>query len=218
MPSAVPSRPAAQQQRSRLTERRILKAALQTLGELGESGITMAAVSDRAGVSVGSIYRRFGSREELLIAMATEFAQSFLRQVQTRLASACPSGLATPEAIVEHATTSVARTFQRNSRAFSRLVLMGLTEPRIFEEGQRASIAGGEEYARFVLHARSAIRRPDPAMAVDYTYRLIYAMCTHRITQGTRLESRRSFSWDRIIAELVEVNIGYLLTPPARSM
>ena len=59
-----------------------------------------------------------------------------------------------------------------------------------------------------------AIRRPDPEAATDYTYRLIYAMCSHRITQGPTLESRRSFGWDRTIAELVQVNTAYLLAPP----
>lgn len=203
----------AQQQRSRLTEQRILRAAIETLGERGEAGITMDAVSERAGVSVGSIYRRFGSRDELILAMTATFAGSFLEQVQSRLGSADPAELGTPRAIVAHATTAVARTFQRNSSAFGRLILMGLSEPKIFEEGRRASIAGGEDYARFVLHARDAIRRPDPDAAVDYTYRMIYAMCSHRITQGPTLESRRSFGWDRTITELAEANVAYLLAP-----
>ena len=68
------TKPPAQQERSRRTEQIILQAALKTLTDLGEDAITMNSVSERAGVSVGSIYRRFGSREELLIAMTDEFA------------------------------------------------------------------------------------------------------------------------------------------------
>lgn len=215
MAVSSPARPPAQQERSRQTEHRILQAALRTLGDLGEEGITMVAVSERAGVSVGSIYRRFGSREELLVAMTNEFATTFSETIQKKLDAAPATETATSERTIRYATTVLARNFERHSKEFGRLLLMGLADPKIFAEGQKASIVGGEAYGRFVLRAREDIRRPDPEAAVDYTYRLIYAMCSHRITQGPSLESLRSLDWNRLIDELVEMNIAYLLTPPA---
>lgn len=214
MPNTA-TRPTAQQDRSRRTEKLILQAALAALTDVGEEGITMSLVSERAGVSVGSIYRRFGSREELVVAMTAEFAQGFSRQVRRRLSAARPEHLASPEAVIRHATHAIARTFEKNRAAFGRLFLLGLNVPKVYEAGQRASVAGGEAYAEFVLQARGAIRRPDPAAAVDYTYRMVYAMCAHRITQGPSLESSRPLSWKRMVEELVEVNAAYLLTPPS---
>jgi hypothetical protein len=55
---------------------------------------------------------------------------------------------------------------------------------------------------------------PSETTAVDYTYRLIYAMCTHRATQGANLESTRAFSWKNLIEQLVQMNQAYLLNPP----
>lgn len=215
MPRSTPPHPPAQQERSRRTEHQILQAGLALLGELGEAGITMSAVSERAGVSVGSIYRRFGSREDLLIAMTKEFAEGFHHRLQRKLSAARPEDLASPQARIRLATTAVARLFQQNAHALGRLILMGLAEPRIFREGQRASIAGGEDYIRFVLGASEHIRRPDPEAAIDYTYRMIYAVCAQRITQPANLDSRRQLGWDRLVTELVEANIAYLLTPKA---
>lgn len=208
------TKPPAQQERSRRTEQIILQAALKTLTDLGEDAITMNSVSERAGVSVGSIYRRFGSREELLIAMTDEFASGFSHTLHSKLGAAPAEAHTDPTEIIRYATTVLAKIFERNQKAYGRLVLMGVTDPQIFAAGQRASREGGRDYTEFVLQARDAIKRPDVEAAVDYTYRLIYAMCTHRATQGPNLESSRAFSWKNLINELVEMNIAYLLNAP----
>lgn len=209
-----PKKPPAQQDRSRRTEHLILQAALSLLGDLGEEGITMTAISEQAGVSVGSIYRRFGSREGLLVALTNAFATEFSNDLHVSLEAAPSKIRTTPEGVIAYATTVLARNFERHSKAFGRFLVMGLTDPQVFAEGQKASIEGGSDYARFMLQARNDIKRPDTEAAVDYTYRLIYAMCSHRITQGPSLESKRELGWDKLIAELVELNQAYLLNPP----
>jgi AcrR family transcriptional regulator len=214
MSRSEPPRRAAQQERSRRTEQRILQASIDMLSEFGEAGITMSAVSERAGVSVGSIYRRFGSRAELLIAMSDAFAQGFSRELQQRLDSADPGDLSTPEGVIRHATVSLGRLFEQNAAPLGRLLLLGLNEPAIFAKGSQASIEGGQAWMRFVLRVADDVRRPDPEAAVDYCYRLVYAVAAHRLTQGSDMESRRPLDWDHLIAELAETNMAYLLTPP----
>ena len=214
VPSQRIAKPPAQQERSRRTEHSILQAALKTLSDLGEDAITMASVSDRAGVSVGSIYRRFGDREGLLVAMTNEFATEFSRTIAKKLAAAPAEVVASPEGVISYATTVLARNFKRNSKAFGRLVLMGISDPLIFAEGQRASIEGGGLYVDFVMQIGDAIARSNRKQAVEYTYRMIYAMCTHRITQGGSLELGETLSWNRLISELIETNVAYLLSKP----
>ena len=46
-----------------------------------------AHVSEVAGVSVGSIYRRFGNKEQLLLATQAEFVRAFLEDFTARLGS-----------------------------------------------------------------------------------------------------------------------------------
>lgn len=212
--STPPAPVRAQQERSRRTESLILQAALKTLTDLGEDAITMNSVSERAGVSVGSIYRRFGSREELLIAMTDEFASGFSRTLHAKFEAAPPEAHTNPVEIIRYATTVLAKNFERNQKAYGRLVIMGVTDPQIFAAGQKASVEGGRDYTTFILQARDAIKRPDVEAAVDYTYRLIYAMCTHRATQGPNLESTRAFSWKNLTEQLVQMNQAYLLNPP----
>lgn len=59
-------------ERSRRTSRRraeILAAALDTVVELGESGMFVQEVCARAGVSVGTLYHHFGSKDLLLATL-----------------------------------------------------------------------------------------------------------------------------------------------------
>lgn len=208
------TRPLAQQARSRRTEQRILRAALDLIADLGEQSITMSAVSDRADVSVGSIYRRFGSREELLIAVAASFAQDFLDRIEASLDSPTALQLATPESVIRFATLSFVHAFEGHERPFARLYLLGLSDPNIYQEGSLASVAGGKRYLEFIMRARDAIRRPDPEAAVDMTYRTLYAFCSHYITQGPYLESHRRVTWESVAEELAQMNVAYLLSPP----
>jgi AcrR family transcriptional regulator len=59
------------------TPRRVLDAALGILGERGASGISMGALSARSGVSNGSIYHHFGSKEGVIGALILEAMQDY---------------------------------------------------------------------------------------------------------------------------------------------
>ncbi|MEO3973647.1 TetR/AcrR family transcriptional regulator [Streptomyces sp. CAU 1734] len=51
-------------------DRTVLRAARELLAEAGYAGVTMDATAARAGVGKAAIYRRFGSKAELLFAAA----------------------------------------------------------------------------------------------------------------------------------------------------
>jgi AcrR family transcriptional regulator len=55
-----------QQARSRESERKLLKAAAEVLGQHGVEGATIPRIAAHAGLTPGSIYRRFPDKEALL--------------------------------------------------------------------------------------------------------------------------------------------------------
>lgn len=208
------SRPPALQARSKETQQRILAAALEILAESGVDALSTARVSEAAGVSVGSIYRRFGNKQQLLLAAQDEFLRLFLGAFTERLDEAgSASESSTPPEAFAHAVTSLMRTFESNAAAMQVLMILGLQSREIFEAGRVGSHEGARLYAKFMLAHRSAIRRPDPERAVDYTFRLVYAACSHRIIQGPNLESYRAMEWDELVSEMTETVCAYLLTP-----
>ncbi|MER7580325.1 TetR/AcrR family transcriptional regulator [Kitasatospora sp. NPDC097691] len=56
-------------------DRALLGATLAVLAESGYGGLTTAAVAARAGVSTATLYRRWSSKEDLVVAAAASFAE-----------------------------------------------------------------------------------------------------------------------------------------------
>jgi AcrR family transcriptional regulator len=55
-----------QQERSRDSERRLMKAAAEVLGQQGVEGTTIPRIAAHAGLTPGAIYRRFADKDALL--------------------------------------------------------------------------------------------------------------------------------------------------------
>src|SRR5262250_46529 len=55
-----------QQERSRESERKLLKAAAEALGQHGVNGATIPRIARLAGLTPGAVYRRFRDKDELL--------------------------------------------------------------------------------------------------------------------------------------------------------
>ena len=63
------------------TGERILAAAAEMTAELGWSGVTMAALAERVGVSRQTVYNEWGSRDRLAEAMVLRELGTFLDEV-----------------------------------------------------------------------------------------------------------------------------------------
>ena len=64
-------------------DRALLKATLAVLSESGYGGLTTAAVAARAGVSTATLYRRWSSKEDLVLAAAAAFTEDLEQRPDT---------------------------------------------------------------------------------------------------------------------------------------
>ncbi|MDQ1082611.1 MULTISPECIES: TetR/AcrR family transcriptional regulator [Microbacterium] len=211
MTSAPRAHPRPQQARSRQTEHRILAAAIRVLGEAGAEGLTTSSVSAAAGVSVGSLYRRFGDKQRLLLATQREL----LREVEGRLVDSvvemAPEVAEDPRATIRYMTIAMGRGFQLNPDALRAIMLVGLSDATVFEAGRHLSLRARRLFATSVLRHRDVIRHPDPVAAVDFAYRLVHSSCAHRLLEGEFLDSPAPDTWERMLDELSTVNVDYLV-------
>jgi AcrR family transcriptional regulator len=67
---------------------RILHSAMELFGERGFEDVPIDDVAARAGVGKGSIYRQFGSKEQLYAASVIEGFAQLRNQIETALAQA----------------------------------------------------------------------------------------------------------------------------------
>jgi AcrR family transcriptional regulator len=78
-PPAAPAQRDGQSARSAATHRRLIEAAREELVERGGM-LEVDPVAARAGVSVGSIYRHFGSRAGLIGGVVDDFYERYRRE------------------------------------------------------------------------------------------------------------------------------------------
>jgi AcrR family transcriptional regulator len=80
-----------QQERSRLTQQRLLTATVDCLVEFGWSGATTTVIAERAGVSRGAQLHHYPTRASLVLAAVQHLAE--LRAAELRVEAAALGGL-----------------------------------------------------------------------------------------------------------------------------
>lgn len=79
---------AATAARTSLRKRQLLGAAARLMSRDGADAVSMQALADEASVSVGLIYRYFGNKEDLLLAVIVEVLEAFDEQVPRAIEAA----------------------------------------------------------------------------------------------------------------------------------
>ena len=209
--TALPVPPAAQQARSRRTRRVLLDAGFRLLEEEGPEALTIAAVSSRAGVAPGTVYRRFGDKEGLLRELQQEFTTGLRDEVGQRMAGAALPADAPPHAAVGVAVRALADTFRAHEPLLRVFVILGMREERVLEMGARASHEGGRLFHDLLLRYAGAFTSADPEHAIDVAYRLAYSTFLHRVLHGDGMESPTTMTWDQWAEEVSRAVALYLL-------
>jgi AcrR family transcriptional regulator len=79
---------AARQTRAQVRSEQLLSAAARLMERDGSQAVSMQALADEAGVSVGLIYRYFGGKDELLLAVILNVLDAFATKVPAAIEAA----------------------------------------------------------------------------------------------------------------------------------
>lgn len=160
---------AAQQERSRQAERKLLRSLTALLAIRPYEQISVPEIAAQAGVAVGSVYRRFPSKERLLLHAANELVRTTLMPDLERTARREGWELLGGRDVLGRYLAFVARSFHRHRsllRAASLVSRLDL-DPELT---RAVAMANGVAHARIrqLLLARGSGRRhASPRNAVD---------------------------------------------------
>jgi AcrR family transcriptional regulator len=199
------------QRRSQQSLERVLVAAMALLEEKGFEAFTIQDVSQRADVSVGAIYARFGSRENLLRAVH-QHAMESIRAVQGAVSSADGQGR-DAGAVIAAAVSTVADVFRHNEQLLGAFMHLGAVDGVIAKRGSEASIELARGFVETILHHRDEITHADPEKAVDVAFRMAYCTFARQVMYGPSFESDRPIGWDELVDEVGAACAAYLLQP-----
>lgn len=157
---------------------RILAAASGLVARRGIDAVSMDDVAQAAGVGTGTVYRRFGDRSGLAVALLDEQA----RALQDRLLSGPPPlGPGAP--------------------AGERLLAFGEHYVALLEEHAPLMCAAGSgagPHAAWILHLSILLRQAVPALDAHWTAEAL--MATLGANHHRRLRGELGWDSDRIVA------------------
>ncbi|MFJ4340652.1 MULTISPECIES: TetR/AcrR family transcriptional regulator [unclassified Streptomyces] len=210
--SEEPERPAAhrepRQARSAATLARVLRAAEEIVSDSGLEEMTIAGVAHRAGVAVGTIYRRFEDKEQLVGALTERMLERREEYVAERLRAAEPS----LSGVMNAYAHALLQSFADNSSLFPEL--LRTRGAGSLDRGARTIT----ELHRLLLEAArpytDRIRRSEPQQALDAVARALLGACFHNSVRPDAVTDEATRR--RYADELGDMAIAYLLTPDRR--
>ncbi|MQY20342.1 TetR/AcrR family transcriptional regulator [Nocardia macrotermitis] len=195
-----------QQERSREALRKVLAAAEDILRTEGPDAFTMAGVAERAGVSVGAVYRRFAGREELVNAVKDRLIDNMESELSAALAAADDS----LEGVVDAFAGAIVRGLSAGTDVFPHLLSGKGGEAKQERTGRAVAVM-----QRLFLDAAGAhaaqVRRADPVTALATVFRVLLGGCIHRMLTVQNVPD--GISWQRWIEETSDMAVVYLTTP-----
>lgn len=200
------------QKRSQESLERVIEASLQLLEEKGFDAFTIQDVSRRSDVSVGAIYARFVSREQLLREVHRQAMEHF-RAHHDVTAALVPGESLSAEEAIRRAIEFVASIFRTSERLLCAFMHLGSVDEEVSRRGSANSIDLSHQFAAVVLQHRDEITHRSPETAVDVAYRMAYCTFARRVMNGPAYESDRAIEWDPLIEEVGDACVAYLLRP-----
>ncbi|MEU3511991.1 TetR/AcrR family transcriptional regulator [Streptomyces longwoodensis] len=196
------------QARSAATLARVLRAAEEIASSAGLEEMTMTGVAERAGVSVGTIYRRFEDKEQLITALTERMLERREEYMAEQIRKAEPS----LSGVMDAYAHALLQSFADSSNLFPELLRARVGASvergaRTITEIHRLLLAAAAPYAR-------QIRRSDPQTALDTVARAVLGACFHNSVRPdpvTGAAAQRQYA-----NELSDMAMAYLLTPDRR--
>jgi AcrR family transcriptional regulator len=194
------------QARAQRTVEVVLRAAAQVFARRGYAGATTNHIAERAGVSVGSLYEYFPSKDAILVALT----EAHMREGEAVLARAAGEilGRGLPLAdTIRHLVKAMVELHGQD-RDLHRVLFEEAPLPRTL----RALLAEMEDRitdrVELLLRSRPEVTVADPALAAAVVVKTVEALTHNLVVHGER---DRHHDLDVYVEEIVRL-VGRYLT------
>lgn len=215
MPEPKAARPAVReplQARSTESFARVQDAALSLLRERGADSFTLAEVSERSGVSTGSIYGRVRGKDALLRLLHERELERIEAATRTAFAAAV-AGRGTLTDSVPALVAALARLLRADADVLRAFMLRAAHDPEIADAGRHSAAHEADAFCRALLRHRDEIRRADPDAAVLWCHTVVYSVIARRLGLGSATEEDDGPPVEVAVEHLSSMVCSFLLTP-----
>jgi AcrR family transcriptional regulator len=203
-----------QQDRSRASFERVLDAAAKLIEEKGYSGFTLGDVVKRAKVSIGSIYGRVDSKDELIRAVRQRVI-SKMELEQADMVVRIRRRALTLRDLITVMIKELASFLSVNAAVLNSFIERAPADARV--EGFRRQAYGHTllDFKLLLLERRSEIAQRDAAHAAEVCFDVVYSSLARFFDVGSISGSATYGNLEQRIADLSAVCLAYLTGPRA---
>jgi AcrR family transcriptional regulator len=196
---------APQQERSRAALRKIVSAAAAVIVAKGLQGFSMADVAAEAGMPIGSIYRRFRGKEDLILAIKLDATSRIEDAVTQRLGALTFSDI---DDLVTKYALATAQAFAKDEALHRFLFSQSAESSRLDEIGNEGRLRIFDLYQMALLpllHGVAARRRD---LLIQVSFQIIASALLTK-ARGVN-PSLNALSWNEVAKEFGEAAARYL--------
>jgi AcrR family transcriptional regulator len=199
------------QARSRQTLTRLLDAAESVLRDGGLDAATVPAIAERAGLSVGAVYRRFADKDALLRAVHQRTVQRYREMNQTRLDPGTFAG-ASLKTFVEGMIRGMLHAYRQDRKLMQAMLQYSEThrDPQFKARAAEVNTAALAQLVRVITARSGEMTHPHPEAAARFalvTVGLVLRgiLLADQAPPGLALDDETSLE-----SELTRLVLGYL--------
>jgi AcrR family transcriptional regulator len=202
-----------QQGRSRASYERMLAAAEALLIERGSDDFALTDVAKLGKVSIGSIYCRFDSKDDLLGAVQhralTKISGEQMAMVEQARARAWDL-----RDLVFRLVDGMAESLKAHAPVLRPFMLRAATDPATAQYGKRVHKEVDDALQAALAAKRDEIPHPDPDRAAASAIRIMYAAIARHLGFGTAEGPFEEGDWGQLKTDLGHMCAAFLRTPP----
>jgi len=188
----------------------MLAAARELLVERGGDQFTLQEVSEQGKVSIGSIYHRFDSKEDLVRAVLGSAMEDIAAIERTTFIQVLKQADSLA-AFVRGYVTSYATVLRDNATMMRLAMQQASTDPDSSRSGYQRSKDSADELARGILHFESEIVGDANAKA-NLIFPIIFATMARHLSLDTQDPMIQQQDLDQLVTGLANMIIAYLTT------
>ncbi|MBC2665477.1 TetR/AcrR family transcriptional regulator [Novosphingobium flavum] len=198
-----------QQGRSKASLERMLGAARALMVERGSEDFTLIEVSKRGNVSIGSIYLRFESKDNLVRAVIAETMEHMERSEDAMLAT-LEQGCSSLREFVPAFVEAYAGVLTDNAALLRLAMTRAENDPLVAEPGKRAALRAVALVKAALLHYADEFGGTDHETRAEAAYYIIFATLARQLSLGSSRESVTDYDWAELKRELGRMCLAYL--------
>jgi AcrR family transcriptional regulator len=199
------------QDRSRASFERVLEGAVELLEERGYEGFTLQEVSRRSRTSVGSIYCRVKSKDELFHAVHQYVLDQLDMEMNSILDPAKWEGVE-PHKLIYFLVRELAEYLRRHTPILRAFISREQADAAVMKRGKKAHFKVAEKFEWLLCQHAAEFNHPDPKHAAAFCFNLTYASIAKHLDLDTITPALDGAKWNQLIDDLGRTVALFLLS------